>query len=230
MTSSERAPEVPESVRVHRQPERGAYDRDTIDAILDASVVCHLATVDDDGRPLVIPMQHARVGDVVYLHGSSASRHLKRAGRGTEVSLAVTLLDGIVVAHRLFNHSVNYRSVVLRGTAVAVDDVEEKRAALQAFVERLLPGRWDEADQPDEKEIKATIVLRLPITEASAKSRSGWPGHVDEEDDLSRLWVGVIPVAEVAGSPAPHPDLPADVPVSASVAAWAQSHSELPSI
>ena len=181
MTSSERAPEVPESVRVHRQPERGAYDRDTIDAILDASVVCHLATVDDDGRPLVIPMQHARVGDVVYLHGSSASRHLKRA-------------------------------------------------ALQAFVERLLPGRWDEADQPDEQEIKATIVLRLPITEASAKSRSGWPGHVDEEDDLSRLWVGVIPVAEVAGSPAPHPDLPADVPVSASVAAWAQSHSELPSI
>ena len=225
MTSSDG---VPESVRIHRLPERGAYDRASIDAILDASIVCHLATVDADGRPLVIPMQHARVGDVVYLHGSAASRHLKRAGASAEVSLAVTLLDGIVVAHRLFNHSVNYRSVVLRGIAEAIDDVEEKREALRAFTERLLPGRWDEADQPDDQEIKATVVLRLPITEASAKTRSGWPGHVDEESDLSRLWVGVVPVAQVTGPPQPHPDLPADVAVSASVQRYADTHATPP--
>lgn len=225
MNSSE---SVPESVRIHRLPERGSYDRPTVDAILDATIVCHLATVDDDGRPLVIPMQHARVGDVVYLHGSAASRHLKRAGRGTEVSVAVTLLDGIVVAHRLFNHSVNYRSVVLRGTAEAVDDPAEKRAALEAFTERLLPGRWAEADQPDDRELKATIVLRLPITEASAKQRSGWPGHVDEEPDLSRLWVGVVPVAQVAGPPQPHPDLLGSVEVSPSVLHYAEAHAVAP--
>lgn len=219
---------VPESVRIHRLPERGSYDRASIDAVLDASIVCHLATVDGDGRPLVIPMQHARVDDVVYLHGSAASRHLKRAGRGVDVSLAVTLLDGVVVAHRLFNHSVNYRSVVLRGTAEAVDDPAEKRAALQAFTERLLPGRWDEADQPDDHEVRATIVLRLPITEASVKQRSGWPGHVDEEPDLSRLWVGVVPVAQVTGAPQPHPDLPADVVVSPSVQRYADTHATPP--
>jgi nitroimidazol reductase NimA-like FMN-containing flavoprotein (pyridoxamine 5'-phosphate oxidase superfamily) len=225
MTSSE---SVPESVRIHRLPERGSYDRATVDAILDAGVVCHLATVDDDGRPLVIPMQHARVGDIVYLHGSAASRHLKRAGRSTEVSLAVTLLDGIVVAHRLFNHSVNYRSVVLRGRAEAVDDPAEKLAALEAFTERLLPGRWAEADQPDAQELKATTVLRLPITEASAKQRSGWPGHVDEEPDLSRLWVGVVPVAEMTGPPQPHPDLPGSVAVPPSVRRYAESHAVAP--
>ena len=225
MTSSDA---VPDSVRIHRLPERGSYDRATIDAILDASIVCHLASIDADGRPLVIPMQHARVGDVVYLHGSAASRHLRRAGTGVDVSLAVTLLDGVVVAHRLFNHSVNYRSVVLRGTAENVDDVEEKRVALHAFTERLMPGRWDEADQPDDQELKATIVLRLPITEAAAKSRSGWPGHVDEESDLTRLWVGVVPVAQVTGPPAPHPDLPAGVVVSPSVQRYADEHATPP--
>jgi len=220
-----RGSDVPESVRVHRIPERGHYDRDTIDAVLDASIVCHLATVDDEGRALVLPMQHARVGDVVYLHGSAASRHLRRAGRGTDVSLAVTLLDGLVLAHRLFNHSVNYRSVVLRGLAEAVDDNDEKLVALRAFTERLLPGRWDEAVAPDEKELKATIVLRLPITEASAKVRTGWPGHVDEEDDLSSMWVGVVPLRQVAGNPLPHPDIPADVPVSPSVLAYVADHT-----
>lgn len=225
MTSSS---DVPDSVRIHRLPERGRYDRASIDAVLDASLVCHLATVDGDGRPLVVPMQHARVGDVVYLHGSAASRHLKRAGSGVEVSLAVTVLDGLVVAHRLFNHSVNYRSAVLRGRAHTVEDADEKRAALRAFTERLLPGRWDEADQPDEQELRATLVLRLPITEASVKVRSGGPGHVDEEDDLTRLWVGVIPVAEVAGPPVPHPDLPAGVAVSDSVARYVAEHATPP--
>jgi nitroimidazol reductase NimA-like FMN-containing flavoprotein (pyridoxamine 5'-phosphate oxidase superfamily) len=212
--------DIPESVRIHRIPERGRYDRATIDAILDASVVCHLAGIDVDGRPLVIPMQHARVRDAVYLHGSAASRHLRRSGAGTDVSLAVTVLDGLVLAHRMFNHSVNYRSVVLRGVAVAVADDAEKLAALEAFSERLLPGRWAEAIPPDTQELRATTVLRLPIDEAAAKVREGWPGHVDEEEDLTSIWVGVVPVREVAGDPLPHPDIPADVPLSPAVAAW----------
>ena len=212
--------QVPESVRIHRIPERGRYDRADIDAILDASVVCHLAGLDVDGRPLVIPMQHARVRDVVYLHGSAASRHLRRAGAGADVSLADTILDGLVLAHRLFNHSVNYRSVVLRGTAEAVEDDAEKLVALEAFTERLMPGRWAEATPPDAQELKATTVLRLPITEAAAKVREGWPGHVDEEEDLTRTWVGVVPIRETPGEPLAHPDIPADVPLSPAVAAW----------
>jgi len=217
---------IPESVRVHRIPERGHYDRETIDAILDASIVCHVATIDADGRPLVIPNQHARVGDVVYIHGSAASRNLKRAGQGIDISLSVTLIDGLVIAHRLFNHSINYRSVVLRGVAEQVESNEEKLIALEAFTERILPGRWAEAIAPDEQELKSTIVLRLPITEASAKIRTGMPGHVDEEEDLTKLWVGVIPVALVAGNPIPHPDIPADLAVSQSVQQWAQSHRD----
>lgn len=225
MTTEPISTDVPESVRIHRIPERGRYDRATVDAILDASIVCHLAGIDVDGRPLVIPMQHARVGDVVYLHGSAASRHLKRAGSGVDVSLAVTILDGLVLAHRLFNHSVNYRSVVLRGTAEAVESSEEKLVALEAFTERLLPGRWAEAIAPDEQELKATLVLRLPITEAAAKVREGWPGHVDEEDDLSSIWVGVVPIREAASAPLPHPDIPADVPLSPAAAAWVADHA-----
>ena len=222
MTTDQTA--TPESVRVHRIPERGHYDRETIDAILDASIVFHVATIDHDGRPLVIPNQHARVGDVVYIHGSAASRNLKRAGRGVDVSLSVTLIDGLVIAHRLFNHSINYRSVVLRGIAEQVESNEEKLIALEAFTERILPGRWAEAIAPDEQELKSTIVLKLPITEASAKIRTGMPGHVDEEDDLTTLWVGIIPVELVAGVPIPHPDIPADLAVSGSVTAWAAAH------
>jgi nitroimidazol reductase NimA-like FMN-containing flavoprotein (pyridoxamine 5'-phosphate oxidase superfamily) len=209
---------------VHRIPERGHYDRETIDAILDSSLVCHVATIDQDGRPLVIPNQHARVGDNVYIHGSAASRNLKRAGNGVDMSLSVTSIDGLVIAHRLFNHSVNYRSVVLRGIAEPVESSEEKLIALEAFTEKLLPGRWAEAIAPDDQELKATIVLRLPITEASAKVRTGMPGHVDEEEDLTKIWVGVIPIQTIAGDPIPHPDIPADLPVSQSVTNWVQAH------
>ena len=218
-------PAVPESVRVHRIPERGHYDRETIDAILDSTIVCHVATIDADGRPLVIPNQHARVGDNVYIHGSAASRNLKRAGGGVDVSVSVTSIDGLVIAHRLFNHSVNYRSVVLRGTAELVESPEEKLVALEAFTEQILPGRWSEAIAPDEQELKATIVLRLPITEASAKIRTGMPGHVDEEEDLSKIWVGVIPIQTIAGEPIAHPDIPAEVPVSPSVLNWVAAHN-----
>ena len=221
---ADKDPAITESVRVHRIPERGHYDRETIDAILDASIVCHVATIDADGRPLVIPNQHARVGDVVYIHGSAASRNLKRAGRGVDISLSVTLIDGLVIAHRLFNHSINYRSVVLRGIAEQVESNEEKLIALEAFTEQILPGRWAEAIAPDEQELKSTIVLRLPITEASAKIRTGMPGHVDEEEDLTKLWVGVIPVALVAGDPIRHPDIPAVLEVSQSVQQWSKLH------
>jgi len=216
---------TPESVRIHRIPQRGHYDRQTIDAILDAAIVCHVATIDHDGRPLVIPNQHARVGDFVYIHGSAASRNLKRAGQGVDVSLSVTLIDGLVIAHRLFNHSINYRSVVLRGIAEQVKSNEEKLIALEAFTERIMPGRWAEAIVPNEQELTSTILLRLPITEASAKIRTGMPGHVDEEEDLSKLWVGVIPIELLAGDPIPHPDIPADLPVSGSVLAWAAAHA-----
>ena len=218
-------PAIAESVRVHRIPERGHYDRETIDAILDSTIVCHVATIDADGRPLVIPNQHARVGDNVYIHGSAASRNLKRAGGGVDVSVSVTSIDGLVIAHRLFNHSVNYRSVVLRGTAELVESPEEKLVALEAFTEQILPGRWSEAIAPDEQELKATIVLRLPITEASAKIRTGMPGHVDEEEDLSKIWVGVIPIQTIAGEPIAHPDIPAEVPVSPSVLNWVAAHN-----
>ena len=218
-------PAIAESVRVHRIPERGHYDRATIDAILDSTIVCHVATIDADGRPLVIPNQHARVGDNVYIHGSAASRNLKRTGSGVDVSVSVTSIDGLVIAHRLFNHSVNYRSVVLRGTAELVESPEEKLVALEAFTEQILPGRWSEAIAPDEQELKATIVLRLPITEASAKIRSGMPGHVDEEEDLSKIWVGVIPIQTIAGEPIAHPAIPADVPVSPSVLNWVAAHN-----
>ena len=223
MTTEQTA--TPESVRIHRIPQRGHYDRQTIDAILDAAIVCHVATIDHDGRPLVIPNQHARVGDFVYIHGSSASRNLKRAGQGVDVSLSVTLIDGLVIAHRLFNHSINYRSVVLRGIAERVESNEEKLIALEAFTERIMPGRWAEAIAPDEQELTSTILLRLPITEASAKIRTGMPGHVDEEEDLTKLWVGVIPIELLAGDPIPHPDIPADLPVSGSVLAWADAHA-----
>ncbi len=218
-------PAIAESVRVHRIPERGHYDRATIDAILDSTIVCHVATIDADGRPLVIPNQHARVGDNVYIHGSAASRNLKRTGSGVDVSVSVTSIDGLVIAHRLFNHSVNYRSVVLRGTAELVESPEEKLVALEAFTEQILPGRWSEAIAPDEQELKATIVLRLPITEASAKIRTGMPGHVDEEEDLSKIWVGVIPIQTIAGEPIAHPDIPAEVPVSPSVLNWVAAHN-----
>ena len=178
-------------IRITREPQRGRYDRETIDAILDEALICHLG-FEVDGQPYVIPTLHARVGDRVYVHGSAASRMLKQLADGVRVCLTVTLFDGLVLARSVFNHSVNYRSVVLLGRATLVAD-EEKLAALHALTEQLAPGRWDEARQPTEQELKATWILALPIEEASAKVRHG-PPEDEPEDEHLPVWAGVVPV------------------------------------
>ncbi len=199
--------ELPRSdrTRVRREPERGAYDRATIDAILDEGVVCHLGFV-HDGQPYVIPTLYGRVADELYVHGSSASRMLRTLRAGVDACLTVTLVDGIVLARSIFNHSINYRSVVVLGRAVAVEDAEEKAGALEAFSATLLPGRWAEARPPTPIELKATSILRLPLDEASAKVRTG-PPQDDEADCDWPVWAGVIPLALVAGEPEPDPAL-----------------------
>jgi nitroimidazol reductase NimA-like FMN-containing flavoprotein (pyridoxamine 5'-phosphate oxidase superfamily) len=191
--------------RVRREPARGAYDRATIDAILDEGIVCHLGFV-HDGQPYVIPTLYGRVRDELYVHGSSASRMLRTLKDGVAACVTVTLVDGIVLARSIFNHSINYRSVVVLGRAVAVDDVDEKVSALEAFSARLLPGRWSQARPPTATELKATSILRLPLDEASAKVRIG-PPKDDEADHDWPVWAGVIPLSLTAGPPQPDPAL-----------------------
>lgn len=178
-------------IRVKREPQRARYDRETIDAILDEALLCHLG-FEIDGQPYVIPTLHARVGDTLYIHGSAASRMLRHAASGAPVCATVTLFDGLVLARSVFNHSVNYRSVVVFGTATLVDG-DEKLEALRALTEQLAPGRWDEARQPTDKELKATWILSLLLDEASAKVRTG--AEEDEPEDLDLpVWAGVVPV------------------------------------
>jgi uncharacterized protein len=197
--------------RVRRQPKRGRHDRATIDAILDEALVAHVAFV-HDGRPAVIPTLLARVGDEVYLHGSSASRAVRALHAGAEACLEVTHVDGIVLARSAFHHSINYRSAVLYGTLRAVEDPEERSRALEAFTEKLIPGRWAHVRRPSRKELKATAVLALPIAEGSAKIRSGPPGD-DEEDYALDAWAGVVPIHTVVGAPEPDPLLRAGIEV-----------------
>jgi nitroimidazol reductase NimA-like FMN-containing flavoprotein (pyridoxamine 5'-phosphate oxidase superfamily) len=182
---------VPERLRVKREPQRAVYDRETIAAILDEALICHLG-FEVDGQPYVIPTLHARVGDVLYVHGSAASRMLRHAAAGAPVCVTVTLLDGLVLARSVFNHSVNYRSAIVFGTATLAEG-EEKLTALRALTEQLAPGRWDEARQPTDTELKATWILSLPLDEASAKVRTG--PEEDEPEDLDLpVWAGVVPV------------------------------------
>ncbi len=200
---------VSERTRVRREPERGRYDRQTIESILDEALVCHLGFV-HDGHPYVIPTLFARVGGVVYVHGSSASRMLRNLRAGAEVCLTATLIDGLVLARSIFHHSVNYRSVVVLGLAAEVAEPEEKLRALEAFSERLLPGRWAEVRPPSPRELKATSILRLPLSEVSAKVRVG-PPEDDEEDYARPVWAGVIPLQLTAGTPEPDPRLEHDL-------------------
>jgi len=192
--------------RVKREPQRARYDREAIDAILDAGLVCHLGLV-DDGQPFVIPTLHARVGDHVYVHGSSAARSLRAAATGIPVCVTVTLLDGIVLARSVFEHSINYRSVVVLGHATLVDAEDEKLRALEAFTEQLLPGRWADSRSPTRKELKATSILRVPLAEASAKVRTGPPEDGDTDDADLDVWAGVIPLVTRALAPEPDPTL-----------------------
>jgi nitroimidazol reductase NimA-like FMN-containing flavoprotein (pyridoxamine 5'-phosphate oxidase superfamily) len=208
-------------VRLRRKRERGSYDRRTIDAILDEALLAHLGIADEHGQPFVIPTLHARSGDVVYLHGSTASRTLRALDAGAPVCLTVSLLDGLVLARAAMHHSANYRSAMLLGNARLVDSPQEKLAALEAIVEHIVPGRWAEARTPDENELKATAVLALPIDEASAKVRTGPP--VDDEEDLSLpVWAGVIPLVSEARAPEADHGLPPGLTVPASAAAYAR--------
>ena len=191
--------------RVVREPHRGIYDRATAYQILDEGFVCHVGFV-VEGQPFVIPMGYGRAGDNLYIHGSAASRLLRNLDQGVAVCVTVTLVDGLVLARSIFNHSMNYRSVVVLGTAVAVEDPKEKLEALRQLSEHILPGRWAEVRQPNERELKATLVMRLPITEFSAKMRQGPP--IDDEGDYAfPTWAGVVPLRMVAGEPIPDPKL-----------------------
>lgn len=195
---SERFP-VTERTRVVREANRAAYDRETIYKILDEGFVCHVGFA-SEGQPFVIPTLYARVGDDLYFHGSAASRMLRGLSGGLPVCITVTLTDGLVLARSVFNHSMNYRSVVALGHATLTGDSEEKLRALQAFTEKLIPGRWHDARQPNEKELKATSILKLPLTEVSAKVRTG--GVEDDAEDYSfPVWAGIIPLRTVADPP-----------------------------
>ncbi len=185
--------------RIVREPDRGVYDRDTINLILDEAFLCHVGFV-VGGQPFVIPTSYGRDRDTLYIHGSAASRMLRNLNQGIPVCVTVTLLDGLVLARSVFNHSMNYRSVVILGTATLVDEPEEKLRALQVLAEHIIPQRWDDSRQPNEKELKATSVLRIPIDEVSAKVRMGPP--IDDEPDYSfPTWAGVIPLDTQVGTP-----------------------------
>jgi uncharacterized protein len=185
--------------RVVREPHRGVYDRETVYRILDAGFLCHIGFV-VDGQPFVIPTSYGRKDANLYVHGSAASRMLRNLQKeGTSVCVTVTLLDGLVLARSVFNHSMNYRSVVVLGKATLVDDPAEKLAALRVLSEHILPGRWDDSRQPNERELKQTSVLRLPIEEFSAKVRTG-PAIDDDEDYPFPTWAGVLPLEMKAGT------------------------------
>jgi nitroimidazol reductase NimA-like FMN-containing flavoprotein (pyridoxamine 5'-phosphate oxidase superfamily) len=198
-----------ERSRVRRMHERGHHDRATVHGILDAGVLCHVGyTI--DGQPYVTPTAYWREGDTVYWHGSSASRMLRTAGAGVPVCLTVTHLDGFVLARSGFHHSMNYRSVMLFGRAEQVEDRAAKQAALRAFLDRMWPGRADALRPDNAQELKATMVLRMPIEEASAKIRTG-PPKDDDEDYALPVWAGVIPVRQLLGEPVADPKLRSDV-------------------
>ena len=200
----DKIPQTPRTT-LRRLPQRGNYDREAINQILDEGFICHVGFA-VDCRPFVIPTGYARVGDSLIIHGSQASRMLRTLGQGIDVCVTVTLLDGLVLARSAFHHSMNYRSVVVFGSARVVDDSDAKLEALRALSEHIIPGRWDDVRGPNEREMQQTTVLALPLTEASAKIRTGPP--VDDEQDYELdVWAGVIPLRLLAESPIDDPRL-----------------------
>jgi uncharacterized protein len=195
-----------ERVRLRRKRERGSHERAAINAILDEALIAHVGIADEHGQPFVIPTLHARIGDAVYLHGSTASRTLRALRDGAPACLTVSLLDGLVLARAAMHHSANYRSAMLLGQARIVESEREKLLALEAIVEHIVPGRSAEARPPSENELKATAVLAMTIDEVSAKIRSG-PPQDDEEDYALPIWAGVIPLVTEARAPQPDPRL-----------------------
>jgi uncharacterized protein len=195
--------------KVTRMPSRANYERQAIEAILDEAIVSHVGTATPDGHPVVIPTLHARAGEWLYIHGSAASPTLRRAEQA-EICLTATLLDGLVLARSAVHHSVNYRSVVVFGQAERIDDAEGKCAALEAFTEKLIPGRWGDARLPTEKELRAVGVLRLPLEEASAKVRTGGPLDDEEDYDLP-VWAGTVGLQLTASTARPDKRLMPDL-------------------
>jgi uncharacterized protein len=205
-----------ERTRVRRLPERAAYDRATVHAVLDEGFVCHVG-FQIDGQPYVIPTGYARVGETIYLHGSTGSRLGLRPGM--DICVTVTLLDGLVLARSAFHHSMNYRSVMAIGRTRPVHDPQEKEAVLRALVDHIVPGRSAEVRGGDRRELAATAVLALPLTEVSAKVRTG-PPKDDDPDDALPIWAGILPLALGPGRPLPDPRLHPGIAVSPSVAGW----------
>jgi hypothetical protein len=195
-----------ERTQVHRLPKRGVYERETVYHILDEGLVCHIGFV-ADGKPVVIPTGYGRKGDMLYVHGSPASRMFRALGEGADVCITVTLLDGVVLARSAFHHSMNYRSVVIFGKATLLEDPAAKWEALQVFTEHVAPGRWQEIRQPSEKELRSTTVLAIPLQEVSAKVRTG-PPLDDEEDYTLPVWAGVLPLELIPTTPLPDDRLP----------------------
>ncbi len=212
-----------ERTAVRRYAHRAHYDRPTIDAILDEGMVCHAGLQTDRGYPVVIPLAYGRRGDELLLHGSAASRLFRTAkSAGVELCVTVTLVDGLVVARSTYNTDINYRSVVIIGDATEIADLDEKRIGLDALVEHILPGRTADARPPTEKELRATMLLRLPITEASAKVRTGWPADEDEDYALP-IWAGVVPMRAVATGPLPDPAMDAPRPTPTYVLGYSRT-------
>ncbi len=200
-----------ERTQVRRLPKRGVFDREAVHRILDEGLVCHVGFV-VEGKPVVIPTGYGRKGDTLYIHGSVASRMFRALGKGADVCITVTLVDGLVLARSAFHHSMNYRSVVIFGRAIVIDDLAAKRDAMRAFTEHVMPHRWNEIRQPTDKELQVTTVLAVPLEEVSAKVRTGPP--VDDEDDYALpVWAGVLPFEVTPGKPVPDDRLPNEIAV-----------------
>ena|SRR5215472_2833456 len=197
-----------------RLRERGSSDRTSLHKVLDAGLICHIGVV-IDGTPVVLPTAYGRIGETLYLHGSSANRSLLAAA-GTEICVAVTLLDGLVCARSVFHNSMNYRSAVIYGTARLVTEEAERVEALRAITEHLIPGRWDNSRRPTNKELAATAILALPLEEASVKARSGWPKDDDQDYGLG-YWAGLLPISMSVGPAEPDPLLREGIGVPAHI-------------
>lgn len=208
-----------ERTRVKREPQRGQYGSKVIHEILDAGMIAHVGFVSTDGQPLVIPMLYVRDGDRLLIHGSSASRLLNTAGEEVDLCVTVTIADGLVVARSAFNSSLNYRSVVAIGKARVIHDAPSKWDALRQLTDGLIPGRWDDCRQPTELELKATLILSMPLDEASAKIRTGGPND-DEEDLATNFWAGVIPFVKDVLTPVPHDALRAGIELPEYLRRW----------
>jgi len=218
-----RALSTTERTTLHRLRERGATDRSALYDVLNAGLICHLGVI-IDGSPVVLPTGYGRIGDTLYLHGSSANRSFQFA-EDQDICVTVTLVDGLVCARSVFHNSMNYRSAVVFGTARLVTDADERLAAIQAITEHLIPGRWQNSRKPSKKELAATSVIALPLDEASVKIRDGGAKDEDEDYELG-YWAGVLPISQTIGAAEPDPLLRADVEVPAHIAALAQRSLE----